>query len=364
MAPAHAALRPIIILLLLLRMIPAAPAADAFTSVLAKADLDAAVFAEWMDGAEKPIGSDRRREGPSWLVWTRDSQAGWYGQEFGDSTTPGARHLRLGFARAVPVGTILAAAENISVLRPGSPYPGDLADDAQWLPAQRLGRDGLTGSAEAGECATWVLPPGTTTRAVRVTHVAKQNDRRYNGLVGALWLLAGRYDNIAPQASATASANAEAAGKVIDGRDNGTSGSWDNGEQGQEFPISPAHPAWVMLAWAQPRTLSGIGALGAGAAMAEVQICTAPADQHPSLADESAWTTIVPATAIDPLYPRSLPLCTLPFPAPVTTRGVRLRFVKPFDDEHCHPHLGGSTRHGRRVWLAELMAFAPSPTSR
>lgn len=338
---------------------PTAMAVDDFTPLLAKADLDAAVFAEWMDGKETVIGTDRRREGPAWVVWTRDSQAGWYGQEFGDSTTPGARHLRIGFMRDMAVGTILAAGENVSVLRHGAPYPGNLADDAQWLPAQRLGRDGLTGSAEPGECATWVLPPGTTTRAVRVTHVAKQNDRRYNGSLGALWLLAGRYDNIAPQATATASANAEAAARVIDGRDNGTSGSWDNGEQGQEHPVSSEHPAWVMLSWKQPRTLAGLGIVGAGAALAEVQICTAPADQHPALADEAAWTTIIPATAVDPLYPRSLPLCTLQFPKAVTTRGVRLRLVKPFDDEHCHPHLGGSTRHGKRVWLSELMAFAP-----
>jgi hypothetical protein len=90
-----------------------ATAADPFAQVLMKADLDPATFAEWMDGKETVIGADRRREGPAWVVWTRDSQAGWYGQEFGDSKTPGARHLRIGFTKAVATGTILAAAEAI-----------------------------------------------------------------------------------------------------------------------------------------------------------------------------------------------------------------------------------------------------------
>src|SRR3954467_13593550 len=98
--------------------ISAAPPADGFASPLAQADLDPHAFAEWMEGKETAIGADRRREGPAWVVWTSDSQAGWYGQEFGDGKVPGARHLRIGFTRPIAVGTILACAEDLSVLKP------------------------------------------------------------------------------------------------------------------------------------------------------------------------------------------------------------------------------------------------------
>ncbi|MBA3937067.1 MAG: discoidin domain-containing protein, partial [Planctomycetes bacterium] len=333
--------------------------AELFQPVLDKADLDAAAFSEWMDGKETVIGPDRRREGPAWVVWTRDSQAGWYGQEFGDGKIPGARHLRLGFTKPIAVGTILADAETISVLKSGAAYPGNLGDDSQWLPLARLGEGGLASTVDGGELATWVVPPGTSTRALRLTHVAKANDRRYNGRIAAVWLLADRFDNVAGQAVATASANSEAAGKIIDARDNGHSNAWDNGGDGQELPISGEHPTWVMLSWKQPRTLAGLALLGAGAAKAEVQYCTAPVDQHPTLAPESAWTTIVPATGVDPLYPRALGLSPLPFPKPVTTRGVRVRFVVPYDDQHTHPHLNGITHGGKRMWLSEVFAFAP-----
>src|SRR3954471_1263924 len=90
--------------------IASATAADGFASPLAQADLDPGAFAEWMEGKETAIGPDRRREGPAWLVWTSDRQAGWYGQEFGEGKVPGPRHLRIGFTRPIAVGTILACA--------------------------------------------------------------------------------------------------------------------------------------------------------------------------------------------------------------------------------------------------------------
>lgn len=135
-----------------------------------------------MDGQEHII-SKQRNPGPEWLVWTRDSEAGWYGFEYGNSKTPGPRYLRIGFTRAVPVGTIC-----ISVLKPTAAYPGDLNDDTQWITAQCINRDGIVASENAPEVSTRVLPPGTTTRALRFTHVAKQSDRRYNGWVGAVLL--------------------------------------------------------------------------------------------------------------------------------------------------------------------------------
>jgi hypothetical protein len=335
-----------------------AVAADEFVPVVAKADLDVAALAEWLEGTTTAIGAERFRDGPAGLVWTRDAQPTWTGLEFGDGKKTGARHLRIGFTRAIAVGTVVARGGDLSVLKPDAAYPGDPGDDAQWLAAQRVGAGGLATTAEAAEFATWVLPPGTTTRALRFTHRPRPIDRRYNGWVGGVLILAGRYANAATAAVAAASGNGDNTGRVIDQRDNGWD-TWDNGEKGQEQPVSAAHPAWVMLAWQQPQTIAGLLALSVGAASIEAQVCTAPADRHPAQADEAQWRTVVPAAAADPMYPKPLGPVALAFPQPATTRGVRLRFLAPLDETHAHGHLHGKTAQGHRVWLNELLALAP-----
>ena len=334
-------------------------AAEDLSPVIVKDDLDPATFAEWMDGKETLIGPDRRREVPSWLVWTRDSEPGVYGQEYGDGKKPGPRHMRIGFTKPVVVGTVFACANDLSVLKTSATYPGNLGDDSQWVKAQCLSREGKLVDGNAPPMATWVLPPGTTTRALRMSHMAQQNDRRYNGWTGAVMILPQRYVNLAPQAVASASANSEAAGRVNDQEEGGPWANWENGEQGQEFPVSAEHPAWVMLSWAEPHVVSGLITLSAGASQAEVQVCTAPADQHPTQVPESAWTTILESTRVDPHYPRNFPRDILAFDKPVTTRGVRLRFLKTFDDANCHGHINGFAKGGKRVWLGELLALSP-----
>src|SRR5690242_314651 len=113
-----------------------APAAELATP-LVRADLDPAAFSEWVDGKAAAIGADRLRDGPAGVVWTRDSQPDWIGGTFGDSRKAGIRHLRIGFAKELRVGTVIACGGALSVLKPGVAYPGDPGDDSQWLAAQR-----------------------------------------------------------------------------------------------------------------------------------------------------------------------------------------------------------------------------------
>ena len=50
---------------------------------------------------------------------------------------PGPRHLRIGFKTPIVVGTVIVrGGGQLSMLRPTAPYPGDLADDSQWAPAE------------------------------------------------------------------------------------------------------------------------------------------------------------------------------------------------------------------------------------
>jgi PA14 domain/F5/8 type C domain/NHL repeat len=341
----------------LFALLIAAPvmAAD-FTPPLTRADLDPATFAAWYDGRQEALPADKLT-GNDTPMWTSNGQAGWTGIEFGDSKKPGTRHLRIGFTKAITVGTVVIRGGNLSVLKNGAAYPGDLADDSQWLPAQRLSADDITTTATTQELVTWVLPPGTSTRALRITHVAIPTDRRYNGWLGGVWLLAERYTNLAPSAVAFASGNRDMAFKVIDQRNNDWD-TWDNGEHGQEKIVSPESPAWVMLAWPQAQSINGLVGLSVGASRVEAQVCTAPADRHPSLAEDSQWRTVVPAVDADPLYPKSVGPITLRFPQAETTRGVRLRFLAPLDQARAHGHLHDKIQQGRRVWLNELLAFS------
>jgi len=340
------------------------------TTALTKEDLDPVTFSEWVDGKMMPIAPERLKDGPSGLVWTRNSQPDWKGVDFGDSTKSGVRHLRIGFTKPLSVGTVVACAGGLSVLKPGVAYPGDPGDDAQWIAAQRLTRDGLSSAAEVKDYATWVLPPGTTTRALRFTHTALAVDQRYVGKVAGVWILAERLANLAPAAVASSSGAVRTADRLNDQRNNDW-GTWDNGEQGQEQPVSPEHPAWVMLSWSKPQAIAGLVGLTVGASSIEAQVCTAPADRHPSQVDESLWQTVVPATAADPGYPKAIVPVALAFPMPVTTRGVRLRFLATLDARRAHPHLQDKVKGGKRVWLGELLAFsalgaeplAPLPSS-
>ena len=344
-----------------LLLLVGAPAAELATGIT-KADLDPAASAEWVGGKTIAIGPERLREGPSHLIWTSDGEAGWSGLEFGDTKQPGSRHLRLGFTHPIGVGTVVARGGSLSVLKPDAAYPGDPGDDSLWLAAQRVEGSAVVTTADAGAFATWVLPPGTTTRALRFTHIAKPTDRRYNGWVGGVWLFAGRFANLAPAGVAGASANADTAGRLNDQRSHGWD-TWDNGTHGQEFPISPEHPAWVSIAWPQAQPISGLVALSVAASRIEAQVCTAPATVHPSQASESQWKTVVADKPADPLYPKPLGPITLEFPAPVTTRGVRLRFLAPLDEGRAHGHLHGKTMVGKRVWLEQLLALSPLGTA-
>src|SRR4051812_17230184 len=147
---------------------------SALTALAAK-DLDPAAFSEWVDGAEKAIAPTGPKDDvhvPQWIVWTHEKGPGHSGLLFGDSKTPGVRHLRVGWAKAIPVGSIVArASAKLSVLKPGAPYPGNVTDETQWIPGQRLQAGALTGDeAERDQYAVWVFPPGTQSRALRFTH--------------------------------------------------------------------------------------------------------------------------------------------------------------------------------------------------
>lgn len=336
--------------------------ADAFAPAVNGNQFDPAAFAEWADGAEKPVAV---KNGPKHVMWTRDSSADWDGVKYGESTAAGPRHLRVGFTEAVPVGSVLVrGGGRVSVLKSDAKYPGDVTDEGQWVPAQRIKPPGTAGEALAvstdevsrDEYAVWVLPPGTKTRAVRFSHVPAAADATFGGWLGGAVVLADRYANLAPQAVVLASSNEHAAGKVVDGRSNSWQ-SWDNGKEGAADIVSADRAEWVTLVWPAAVPVRGTCFLGAGFGDAQVQLYRGPADRHPREASPDDWQTAGGRENLHNQYPRNLGPDWIDLASANQARALRVRITKAGDEPH--PHLKGNTKGGKRVWLDELLVLSP-----
>ncbi len=325
-------------------------------SPLLAEDLDAAAFAQWVDGAETPI--DAKDGARAVLRIQGAASTSPHGLAFGDSRTPGLRHLRIGWKRPLALGTVLARdGGRVSVLSASAPYPGDLADESQWLPAERISSHAV-GREEAGgdDIALWVLPPGTTTRAIRFSHLAGPTDKVFAGRLRAAELLTERLVSLAGQALVTASSSPEhcarIANEVVEGW-----GAWDNGAEGAEQEVSPAHPETVTLEWSRPVRLRGLCALWAGFSACEVVAYRGAPDGHASEAGAADWQPVTAAAGVQNGYPGELAPAWIDFPAVVTTRALQLRITAATHEGH--PHLQGKTKAGHRVWLGELLALSP-----
>ncbi len=320
------------------------------------AQLDPEAFEQEVAGQTSP--GPITKNGVTDIIWTADSQPDWKGLPFGNDASPGPRHLRIGFREEVPVGAVLVrGGGQLSVLKSSAAYPGPLADDALWVAAERLNNNEV-GAAEvaAGDYGLWVLPPGTRTRALRFTHTVEPTDRETFGWLGGLMVLPQRVANVAPQAVVAASALPEAAGKVVDGSHNNWA-TWENGPDGAARVISAEQPEWLILAWPQPRKLSGLAFLWNGFAAAEIEAFAGEANAPLAAAPATDWTRVAAPEGLVTWYPHALGPNWVEFGKPVETRAIRIRMTAGSSGRH--PHVLGKVKDGRRVWLGEVMALSP-----
>ncbi|MCW1924477.1 hypothetical protein OKA05_18060 [Luteolibacter arcticus] len=327
--------------------------AEILTSPIAKEDLDAAAFAEWSNGKEAPIDSTG---GQQKILWTASTAADWGGISFGENKVPGVRHLRLAWKTAVPTGTVLVrGGGTLGVLKPDATYPGNLADDSQWLSAQRISGNEITAS-EVGyeEYAAWILPPGTTARALRFTHNAASSDPKYEGRLGGALVLAERFANVAPQAIASASAMDEKATLINNSLNDKMWETWRNGEDGAAQVISQEQPEWLQLTWPEKIPLAAIGTCWTGFAAADLQIYAGPENRHPREAADSDWKTLTTRNDLRSGYPRELAPEWFPHTG-TKTRAIRLRITAPLKENH--DHLRNPIKGGRGVWVGEILAL-------
>ncbi len=319
-------------------------------------DLDRAALAEWSAGSEQTL--EVPKDEKSGAMWTRESRPDWRGITFGDSAAPGVRHLRIGFKKAVAVGSVLVrGGGQLSVLKPGATYPGDPSREQDWEAAERI-RAGEVTRGEVGrdEYAIWTLPARIDTRALRFTHTAQAADPKYSGWLGGALVLSERVANLAPQAQVVAGARDEVSAKINDEKDAQWS-PWDNGKDGAALPVSPERPEWLILAWPREVSLSGLEALWAGFDAADVQVFTGPAEKHPREASDAEWKSVKSFSKIENGYPVALWPNAMEFDQVMTTRALRLRLTAVTVEGH--PHMKGNTKDGRRVWLGELLALHP-----
>ena len=330
--------------------------AGAFITPVTPDALDPAAFAEWMDGAEHPM---QLKDGPRHVLWTATSAPEWDGVHFGGSKRPGARHLRIGWKSSLTVGSVLVrCGGRLSALRAGAAYPGDMAKEADWIPAIRLkGRSLNSGEVEGEEYALWVFPPGAQTRALRFTHVAKTTDANYDGWLGGAFVLADRFANLGDQAVAATRTNPDFAGKINNDSNDGTWSAWDAERATTAPAISQSSPEWVMLVWPRAVTLRGLNALWAGFGATEAQAYTGPTNLPPREAKENEWHSIRTFSDITNQYPRALGVNWMDFGQEITTRAIRLRITSVTTEGHSH--ITGKTMAGRRIWLGELLALQP-----
>lgn len=331
----------------------------AFGTPVTADQLDAAAFAEWVDGQEKKIeGTEKEKNRtPAGLICTDTSNPGHASLSFGDSKNPGPRHLRVGFQNALTVGSVIVKDGGaLSVLKPGVPYPGDLAHEDHWIAAERLEMGQPTkGEPGKSDLALWVLPPNTHTRALRFTHVAKLTDTNYEGTLSGAIVAPERLTDEAWKAAAGTSTNQQRAKRLINGQHDGWD-AWENQEKGkapEDSPvISAEHPEWVTLAWQKPVTLSGLVAIWTGIATAEVQMFVGTEDHNPKDAPESDWKTINIYEGLKHNYATQFWPNRLDFGKEIKTRAIRLRILAAGANA-THANNNG----GKRAWLGELMAI-------
>ena len=313
--------------------------------------IDLATFAQWVDGVETPV-----TDNPTKAVYTKTTQTSWNGINFGANKAPGVRHLRVAFTESIEVGTVIVqAGGKLSVLKADAVYPGNLGDDTQWIPAQRL----VNGKVSTDEVAknnygVWVLPAGTKTRAIRFSQTIGATDREFIGWLGGMYLLTDRMTNVGTQAIAITKNNDQKSNLIANEYDESW-GSWDNWNEVTAQAITPLHPEPITLIWPKKVALNGIDAFWCGFGAATVQEYVGPDTTHPREATEADWKTIKEFTGLGNKYPSPLPINVMEFGKTVTTRAIRVLATAPTIPRH--PHLEGNTKEGKRVWLGELMAL-------
>ncbi|MCX7420822.1 MAG: hypothetical protein NT013_14945 [Planctomycetia bacterium] len=296
-----------------------APAFAAPLELAIKAEvLDEAATQMWRDGEVVP---DKVNQLQSVLGVTNvvPNYIGWNAGRVAEEGTPSEFVYRVVFKRSVSIGSIFLTGtmRELFVLKPDAAGPGDPQDAKQWVKLDPLSRQ------SAGVLFT--LPLKTETRAI----LLREKRESGNSTVHLLRLFKERLHNLVPSGFAYAdheytppnTKNTFAASRLVTGI-----GEWRNaGKNNNGFvaspPITDINPAWFVMSWENPQTLSGIW-LRDNFAAYELQTFVGDDSVNPRAGTAKEWKKVVDLTE------QRSGGRWIQFTKPLTTRGLRWLVTK------------------------------------
>jgi hypothetical protein len=237
------------------------------------------------------------------------------------------KYLRLAFNNPQPVGTIITPQNvTISALKPDAVFPGNIANDNDWIPISTAimprEKPYYYAVPQVG-MYIYTAPPNLTTRALRFTFVGRRDERRiipFSGGVSGAMITAKRFTNILTGAALSVSTG------TVSGI-----GNWNYAADNK--PITMDTPSTLIAAWPEAKRFRGLAFLNFFAKRAEIDIFTGAATDDPGKAPETAWQKIgevKPEVRWRVSYSDDYFDCG----KDVTTRAIRLRIVEPLINEN------------------------------
>ncbi len=233
-----------------------APAATPLAVVWTREALDVANCQVWHNGKAGALDEPRMLyalglapnvEAP-WRLWSA-------GRVDGESAQGDTFHYRVALRQPVTVGSVLTTLGRVQLLKADAPYPGDPENPAHWLTVP-------VPAAVGPRLAP--LERALPTRAVLFTEVRKSG----TSTLGPVRIYTARCVNVAPLAGARARSEYHAPARFGGGAQRAIDvarghGSWVsagvNDEGNIPVPvIGELNAQWYVLAWDQPRTLTGL----------------------------------------------------------------------------------------------------------
>jgi hypothetical protein len=315
---------------------------------------------------------------PAWTVLNplvRKGEGSSGGIQYGVSPKSGVRHMRYAFKESVEVGTVFSAhgGTKPSVLKPDAAYPGDLADDSQWISGVRILADGRgSKDVDEKEISFWAFPVGTKTRALRLSEnldetsgASWQGGRRAS--IDGIYVFPERVEDIARMASFKATSDERELPKMV----NRSMIGWDRWNGFSDKPVSPENPQEIVATWPSPVAFQGVGFNMPGFTDVEIYVCTAPAKTAPNDAKPSQWKLVKKVSGLRCMYPQSFTAAWVDLGETVVTRGLKLKIIAPIVTAFGrkegvvyeyweHPHVEGSSDGGKKVFLNGLFILAKS----
>lgn len=247
-------------------------------------------------------------------LWTAGSVAG-------ELQTADTFHYIVTFKQPITVGSVLASAAQVAVLKPDAPFPGDPGNPAHWASVPL---------STSGQVQLMPFDAAVQTRALLFTDLRKSGQ----STLGPVRIYSERFVNVAPVAGARAKTEYQAPTnlnnvlhRAIDPAH--AKGSWlstgPNTNGNIPSPaISDVHSQWYILAWDEPHTLSGLY-IQDNFSDVKIDVFTPGGGNLTPLAGvESEWTWLKPAQFTS----TNLQGRWIAFAKPMQTTGVRFRIFK------------------------------------